>query len=62
MVEKLRCDVKKLELNLKLVDSDNMSTEDYNKLREEIISICGINDKKPTISLKIWMLKEVLIC
>ena len=41
MVKKLQCDVKKLELNLKLVDSDNMSTEDYNKLRDKIISICG---------------------
>ena len=44
MVKKLQCDVKKLELNLKLVDSDNMSTEDYNELRDKIISICGDDD------------------
>jgi hypothetical protein len=40
MVKTLQCDVKKLELNLKLVDSDNMSTEDYNEIKEKIISIC----------------------
>jgi hypothetical protein len=44
LVKKLQCDVKKLELNLKLVDSDNMSTEDYNKIKEKITSICGDDD------------------
>lgn len=46
MVKKLQCDVKKLELNLKLVDSDNISTEDYNELRKQITSICGLDDGK----------------
>ena len=44
LVKKLQCDVKKLELNLKLVDSDNISTEDYNKIKEKITSICGNDD------------------
>jgi len=41
LVKKLQCDVKKLELNLKLVDGDNMTKDDYNKIKRTISSICG---------------------
>lgn len=41
IVKKLQCDVKKLEFNLKLVDGDNMSTKDFDKMKNNIISICG---------------------
>lgn len=41
IVKKLQCDVKKLEFNLKLVDGENMSTKDFDKMKNNIISICG---------------------
>jgi hypothetical protein len=43
VVKKLQCDVKKLELNLKLVDNDYISNTDYNKLKDTIRSICDLD-------------------
>lgn len=41
IIKQLQCDVKKLELQVKIVAGDTISKDDYNKIKTEIELLCG---------------------